>query len=977
MAAVELVGRERERAAVEAALAAARRGAGTLTWLGGEGGIGKSALAAAAGAAARAEGMAVLSAEADELERHRPFGVFVDALGVAGAHGAATARRGDEPERRGGERDLRRAAAQRLLAGDAHGDPGGQSARGGGELAFGIGEALLVLLEELCGDGPALLVLEDLHWADVQSLELLARLARRVPDLPLAVLCTARVAPRREAVERAVALSLERDARLLALGPLDDGAATALAERLAGGVPGAHLGARVSACGGNPLFIDVLVEGLGAAGAIELRDGVAEIAAGTVPESLTVTVLARLRTLPPETVELLGLASVLGSELALADLAALAGRPAARVWGPLREALAAGVLVEQDDRLAFSHDVVREALYDELPATVRAGLHLEVARTLVARRADALAVAEHFLRAEGRGGREAVGWLERAAREASARSAGVAAELLEAAVELSEDDPARSALEAELALSLVAAGRRVEGEALARRLLEERGDPSSEGALRLTLVRSLLERGRFAEALEEVARTTASPGVAAPERAEALAYAAIAPLLAHDLDAAEAESTRAFEVAEEAGPVHVAAMSLVRRSQVAGFRGDFAEQERLAAEALARATADGGRLAHRASHAHLHYALALADSDRPQEGVAAIAAGRSVYERLGMEETLRNSHHYAGYPLMHAGRWDEALAELETATALSEEAELAWTVDVLANRALILVRRNELEAARTLIGSAEHALAAGAPEFRIGWVAWAGALADEAEGDEAGALERLWAAWERVGAIGAHGEQRTFAPDLARMLASAAAAAGGDGGAAAGGAAAESARRLAEVALAIEALARRNPQLASVEALALRCRALADGDAEGLARAAERCPEGPRPHERALAHEDAAVALVAAGERDRGRARADVALALYEQLDARRELARAEARLRSAGLRRGRRGSRARAAVGWEALTPSERQVAELAAEGLTNPQIAERLVVSRHTVATHVSHVLAKLGLRSRYELAARRRDG
>ncbi|MDO8189595.1 helix-turn-helix transcriptional regulator, partial [Conexibacter sp. CPCC 205706] len=83
---------------------------------------------------------------------------------------------------------------------------------------------------------------------------------------------------------------------------------------------------------------------------------------------------------------------------------------------------------------------------------------------------------------------------------------------------------------------------------------------------------------------------------------------------------------------------------------------------------------------------------------------------------------------------------------------------------------------------------------------------------------------------------------------------------------------------------------------------------------------------------------------------------------------------------RAAGLRRGARGPRGpqgqAPASGWAALTASERRVAELAAEGLSNPQIAERLVISRHTVATHVSRALAKLGLRSRYELAGARPD-
>ncbi|ADB48882.1 ATP-binding protein [Conexibacter woesei] len=961
MTRVELFGRAREVAVLAELVAAASAGEGALAWLQGEGGIGKSALVASAADVAREHGMAVLSAGADELERHRPFGVLVDCLGVGG--------RSD---------DARHTAVARLLAADATPapEPDEPNLRGGGELTFGIGEALLALVEELCCEAPALLVLEDLQWADVQSLELLGRLARRAAELPLAVLCTARVAPRRAAVERAVARSLERGARQLVLAPLDAAAADALAARLAGGPPGTNLRARVAACGGNPLFVSVLVDALEAGGAIERSaGGEAEIAsaADPVPASLALAVLGRLRALPAETVELLGLASVLGSEFALAELAALTGRPVAALSAPVREALAAGALVERGERLGFGHDVVREALYDDLPRSVRAGLHLEVGRALAAAGADAAAVAEHLVRGAAPGDAEAVAWLERAAREAASRSAGVAAELLEAALELAAPgDPARGRLEAELALSLVAAGRRQDGEALARCVLDDRAYSPGEGALRLALARSLLERGRLFDALAEAGRAAESPGVGAVDRAEALAYATIGSLLAHDLDAAAAEARHAQAVAEEAGATHVVAVSLTRRAHVAGFRGEFAEQERLAARAVAVAVQDGGREVQHASHAHLNHALALADCDRPHDGVAAVAAGRRVYERLGMEETLRNSHHYAGYPLMLAGRWDDALAELETASALSEESDIGWTVDVLATRAVLLARRNELEAARALVDAATQALAAGAPEFRLGWPAWAQALVQEAEGDRDGALETLWSAWTRVGAAGAVGEQRTFAPDLARMLAAA-----GD------------AARGAEVAAAVEALARGNPELETIEALALRCRALAggsgrDGDAAGggagdgadaLARAAERYPDGPRPHERALAYEDAAVAFVAAGRLDRARAFADEALEAYARLGARRDAARAEGRLRAGGLRRGRRGSRTRATDGWEALTPSERRVAELAAEGLSNPQIAERLVISRHTVATHVSHALAKLGLRSRFELAAARR--
>lgn len=456
MVAAELFGRGRELAALAELVAGARAGEGGFAWLLGEGGIGKTALVERAVAAAREQGLAVLSAEADELERHRPFGVIADSLAIGGADGADGA----------DAHDPRRAAVARLLATDAAPafEPGAPLLRGGGELAFGIGEALLVLAEELCTSAPALLVLEDLHWADLQSLELLGRLARRVAGLPLAVLCTARTVPRRDAVEQAVERSLERGARQLLLGPLGAQAAQELAAHAAGGLPGANLRARVAACGGNPLFIATLVQALDAEDAIERdADGGAEVAAGAVPASLAVTILERLRVLPPQTLELLKLASVLGSEFALADVAALTGRPAAALLAPVREALAAGALVEHGERLAFGHDVVREALYEDLPRSVRAGLHLEVGRALAARGADALAVAEQFVRAQLHGDRDAIAWLERAAHEAAARSAGVAAELLEAALELAAPaDPSRGRLEAELALSLVAAGRRRE-----------------------------------------------------------------------------------------------------------------------------------------------------------------------------------------------------------------------------------------------------------------------------------------------------------------------------------------------------------------------------------------------------------------------------------------------------------------------------------------------------------------------------------
>jgi DNA-binding CsgD family transcriptional regulator len=96
------------------------------------------------------------------------------------------------------------------------------------------------------------------------------------------------------------------------------------------------------------------------------------------------------------------------------------------------------------------------------------------------------------------------------------------------------------------------------------------------------------------------------------------------------------------------------------------------------------------------------------------------------------------------------------------------------------------------------------------------------------------------------------------------------------------------------------------------------------------------------------------------------------ATALYERLGASWDLARAAARMRDLGVRSGRRGPRKRPRSGWDSLTATELMVVRLVAEGLSNPEIADRMFISRGTVHTHVSHILAKLGLSSRVGVAA-----
>ena len=157
-----------------------------------------------------------------------------------------------------------------------------------------------------------------------------------------------------------------------------------------------------------------------------------------------------------------------------------------------------------------------------------------------------------------------------------------------------------------------------------------------------------------------------------------------------------------------------------------------------------------------------------------------------------------------------------------------------------------------------------------------------------------------------------------------------------------------------------------------ITAAALRCQGLAADDTGILDAAVSACARGSRPLELALTCEDAGAAFARRGDVARAGQLLDQAVTVYERLDAARDLARAGAALRQIGFRRGRRVTHRRAHSGWASLTPSERAVVDLVAEGLSNPQIGQRLYVSRRTVQTHLTHVFAKLHLTSRAQHAA-----
>jgi DNA-binding CsgD family transcriptional regulator len=175
---------------------------------------------------------------------------------------------------------------------------------------------------------------------------------------------------------------------------------------------------------------------------------------------------------------------------------------------------------------------------------------------------------------------------------------------------------------------------------------------------------------------------------------------------------------------------------------------------------------------------------------------------------------------------------------------------------------------------------------------------------------------------------------------------------------------------LAESTLAAaERRSESNPDVRTIAAVAAHARGLMTDDIDDLAWAVEAFQDGPRPLALASALEDLGTASVRRGATERGIDAFGRALTIYARAGAAWDAGRARSRLRAQGVRR-RLITSDRPETGWAAMTDSERAVAKLVADGLTNREVAEQLFLSPHTVGTHLRHVFTKLNINSRVEL-------
>ena len=568
-----LVGRDSELSALVRLMSGLADGHGTAVLIEGEPGIGKSALMRAAVAEADGLGCQVFWGAGDELGQALPLLPLLDALRVR------------EPST-----DTRRAAIVRLLRGEL-------AAGQGADVSAAIGEQILALIAEHTAAGPTVLVVDDLQWADHATVTLWARLARSLSQLPLLLVGTMRPVPQREDV-----VALRRaapDTLRIRLPGLSDAAVTELVTTLAGARPGEKLARLAAGAAGNPLYLTELFAALTRSRGVTVTDAEAELTSSSAPGSLSAAIADRLGFVSGQVREVVRAAALLGVDFAVPDLAIVLGRGVADLILALDEARAAGVLAESASGLGFRHPLIRAALYEEMPRSLRAAWHRDAARALAAAGAPTDRVARQLLWAVGGSSGPTdpmddwmLTWLTDTAELLIGRAPQVAVDLLRRAVATRTDDPRHDVLAARFADALFRVGNAEEAEGVARRALARVGDPDLVGDLHWTIAQSLMLQGRSAEAIAMLKDALAAAGISSRHRARLLVLTARIQSSLGEVENAGQRAAEALAAASEAGDTWATGWALMVLMNVTAVQGNVAAALLLSEQALAVTEAD-------------------------------------------------------------------------------------------------------------------------------------------------------------------------------------------------------------------------------------------------------------------------------------------------------------------------------------------------------------------------------------------------
>jgi ATP/maltotriose-dependent transcriptional regulator MalT len=950
-----LVGRASELDSVDRLLAHVARGESAALELAGEPGIGKTRLLAEVAVRADACGCLVLSGRAGELELDLPFWVFVDALDEY-VHGLDPRRLDDLDE------DVRAELATVFpsLAGLATGYTTAiQHER------YRSHRAVCTLLEALARTQPIVLLLDDLHWADPASVELLGALLHRPPAA--GVLVALAVRPRQ--LSDRLSVTLERANRAGTIVRIELGALSpADARELIG--DGADATSLYEESGGNPFYLEQLAR------SGDRLESVAPahepvLAGVDVPAAVAAALAEELALLTKPARIVIEGAAVAGDPFDPELAAAAAGAADAAAIDALDELLQLDLIRETDvpRRFRFRHPLVRRAVYESMPGGSRLVAHERCAEALARRGSPTSALAHHVERSARQGDEAAVGLLREAGEAAAPRAPASAARWFAAALRLLPPAaPGDERVELLLARSEALAATGQLGESHAA-LLESMSIVPQEAEslrVRLTVACARVEHllGRYNEAHAHLEAALAELRDPASAQGVELMIELVGDSLYHgDYDAMRAWADRAVDAAERLGDQALRAAALAGRALASAVGGRAAEGLRYSADAAALIDGlgddeVGGRLdalAHLATAEFYLENFAGAGSHAER----ALQIGRTV----GRGDLFPLIVPMLGGSLWVRGRMAEAGEVLDGAIAA------ARLVDNPQGLALNLFNRSY---AAFAAGDIDLALATAKEAFDLAQqldpgpipahaaVALAYARFETGHAERCAELLVEFAGGNELRLIGG-GWRARYLELLTRAFLEAGRRDDAEGAAAAARACAEAvglrmAGAMAALAAAALDLDDGNPAAAADKALS----------------AAAALEEVGNVFDAATTRLFAGRALARAGEPDEAAAELELAASAFESFGSHRYRLQAEQELRKVGrsvYRRTRPGKGDGSGV--DALTERELQIARLVVDRKTNPQIAAELFLSSKTVEAHLRNTFRKLGVASRVEVA------
>jgi DNA-binding CsgD family transcriptional regulator len=931
----DLLERESEVDALDRALAAAVEGRGSVVAIEGPPGIGKSSLVRACLDMAAKRDMYTISVRATELERSYPYGI------VRQTADSVALDKSDE------ERAALFTGAAKLALPIL--EPGTAEEGDSPELMYQRLHGLYWVIANLARDRPLLISIDDAQWADEASMAAEHFLSLRIADLPMVLLLGVRTT---EVGPFAVPLAeILADPATVSIrpGPLSAEGAAQRIEALLGPPDPTFAAACHHATGGNPFLLEQLVSEVRAEG-IEATAENAERVASLGPDTVRASVLLRLERLPSAGGPVARALAVLGEhDVSLRDVATLAGVGEDEAADALAELERAG-LVTGAPHLRYTHPILRASIEDDMPAVERSLAHERAARMLAERDADPVAVAAHLLVCEPGQGDWARAVLRSAARRAEALGdPSAAVRYLERAVVERPDDGELGEVLFELGLAGAHAGLPDAGEHLER--AARAGGSTRRRALHWTAVLHLVA-GRVAKAadvLEDALRDV--------HEEDDTAKPLLETLIAAGLESATVRRRLGdlFEYVEEprgAPQNDFDRFALITHAFVSVVeRADAARANELIHRALA-------------VEEHGYYESVMrASVGRPMPAFVLTLLERFDESREILDRLVRAARDYGDRSAAGVFLAERAWVRYRAGNAEGAEADA----------------REALQIARDATRARGHAPIAASVALLAGM-----------ERDRP--FEELEAI---VAALPPAGDHDTIVQDDLALARAWLALSQGD------------ARAAADAALALDredSWGYSSPTLLPWRSVASVALTQLGEEERGLELAQEElrlAQELGTP--RAVGIAQRAVAL--AGPADERRAGLEAAVATLENGAAKLELARVTCEL-GADLRRGGERSAARdvlrrahalaaecgatrianrtrdeltrsgarlirePASGVDALTPSEVRVAELAAEGLTNREVAQALFVSEKTVETHLGRVYRKLDIKSRHAL-------